>query len=179
MDFVITTHLRVSSVTFLFPFCLSTPQGKTNFTPQCHPANLRCEKRGVFLLIASQQMALMGNFLHMISTLEMIQMVQLGISSGKILLVTQSPAQPWTPVWSWFHPSFTHKCGPIPQQGRGVSLAVSPKAYLTNLLGLHFPISTLSSQFLFSELNWDNWGWYESARKQTTSLTVLHKLDKD
>lgn len=48
---------------------------------------------------------------------KMIQMVQMGTSSGKILLVTQSPAQPWTPVWSWLHPSITYKWGLIPQQG--------------------------------------------------------------
>ena len=96
---------------FLFLFCPFTPQGKTNFTPQCHWATLRCKKRSVFLLLPSQQMALMGIFLHVIPILEMIQMVQMGTSSGKILLVTQSPAQPWTPVWSWLHPSITYKWG--------------------------------------------------------------------
>lgn len=130
VDFVIITHLRVSSVTFLFLFCPFTPQGKTNFTPQCHWATLRRKKRSVFLLLPSQQMALMGIFLHVISILEMIQMVQMGTSSGKMLLVTQSPAQPWTPVWSWLHPSITYKWGLIPQQGLSVSLAGSPKAYL-------------------------------------------------
>lgn len=177
MDFVITTHLRVSWWPSSFCFARPLPRARQT-SPQCHWATLR-RREERFLLLPSQQMALMGTFLHMISTLEMIQMVQMGTSSGKILLVTQSPAQPWTPVWSWLHPSITYKWGLIPQQGRGVFLAVSPKAYLLNLLGLHFPISILSSQSIFSELNRDNWGWYESSRKQTISLNFLPKLDKD
>lgn len=140
-------------MTFLFPFCPPAPhQAMSRGQPHMGEEN-------TFLLPSSRPKALIPPPPHNVHTVN-LQVVQMGISSGKILLVGELLREVGSALHFLGLPGAT--------AGAGWILSLS----LTCLLCPHLPISTLSPQPMFTQLNgeWRLTGEFQKASKPPCPL---------